>query len=208
MLTTCALRCTAFRRAALELVGERWSLLIVCATPCSRARLATATSAEADSHGQLVRFSWRSVPGGVITEHVHPHQEERFTITAGQAHFTLGGQKRVAGAGETIVVPADVPHSEGNPGPGEIEGIVELRPALHAKEWHEALAGLVADGKTTPGGAPKNPLQLGVTFWHFRHGSRVTSPPVWLQNLMLPRLWALAKAFSIRPYYDRWDSRT
>ena len=138
------------------------------------------------NNGQLVRFKWRSVPGGVITEHIHPHQEERFTIVAGEAHFTLGGERRVARAGETITVPAGVRHSEGNPGPGEIEGIVELRPALHTKEWHEALAGLVADGKTTPRGAPKNPLQLGATFWHFRQESRVTSPPIWTQNLMLP----------------------
>jgi hypothetical protein len=28
------------------------------------------------------------------------------------------------------------------------------------------------------------------------------------QNLMLPPLWALAKAFGIRPYYDHWDSQT
>jgi hypothetical protein len=25
---------------------------------------------------------------------------------------------------------------------------------------------------------------------------------------MLPPLWALAKLFGIRPYYDRWDSST
>ncbi len=167
----------------------------------------TYTAIAADNDGQLVRFSWRSVPGGVITEHIHPRQEERFTIISGEAHFTLGGEHRVAGAGETIIVPAGVPHSEGNPGPGEIEGIVELRPGLRAKEFHEALAGLVADGKTTPRGAPKNPLQLGATFWHFRHESRVTSPPTWMQNLMLPPLSVLAKAFGIRPYYDHWDSR-
>jgi quercetin dioxygenase-like cupin family protein len=167
----------------------------------------TYTAIAADSDGQLVRFNWRSVPGGVITEHIHPHQEERFTIIAGEAHFTLGGEQRVATAGETIVVPAGVPHSEGNPGPGEIEGVVELRPALLTKEFHEALAGLVADGKTTPRGAPKNPLQLGATFWHFRRESRISSPPIVVQNLMLPPLWALAKLFGIRPYYNRWDSR-
>jgi hypothetical protein len=64
-----------------------------------------------------------------------------------------------------------------------------------------------ADGKTTPRGAPKNPLQLGASLWHFRHESRVTSPPIWVQNLMLPPLWALAKLFGVRPYYDRWDGR-
>lgn len=31
----------------------------------------------------VVRFSWRSKPGGEITEHIHPLQEERFNITAG-----------------------------------------------------------------------------------------------------------------------------
>jgi quercetin dioxygenase-like cupin family protein len=165
------------------------------------------TTVAEDSGGELVRFNWRSSPGGVITEHIHPHQEERFTITAGEAHFTLMGEDQVVGAGETIVVPAGVPHSEGNLGTIEIEGVVELRPALQTKEFHEAVAGLAADGRTTPRGAPKNPLQLGATFWHFRHESRVTSPPIWVQNVMLPTLWAISKVFGVHPYNQRWDSR-
>jgi mannose-6-phosphate isomerase-like protein (cupin superfamily) len=161
-----------------------------------------------DSDGTLVRFNWRSMPGGVMTEHVHPHQEERFIVLVGEARFTLDGQECMARAGEIMVVPAGVRHSEGNPGPGEIMAVVELRPAQRTKEFHEAVAGLVADGRTTRRGAPKNPLQLGATFWHFRHESRVTSPPIGIQNVMLLPLWALAKIFRVRPYYDRWDSRT
>jgi quercetin dioxygenase-like cupin family protein len=165
----------------------------------------TYTAIGEDNDGQLVRFNWRSLPSGVIPEHIHPRQEERFTILAGQAHLTLNGDKHFAGPGQTIVVPAGVPHS--NPGPAQIEGIVERRPALQAKEFHEAVAGLAADGNTTPAGAPKNPLQLGATFWHFRHESRVTSTPIWIQNLILPPLWTLAKIFGVPPYYHRWDSR-
>jgi hypothetical protein len=105
------------------------------------------------------------------------------------------------------VVPAGVRHSEGNLGSVEIAGVVELRPALRSKEFHEAVAGLVADGRTTPRGAPKNPLRLGATFWHFRHESRVTSPPIWIQNLMLPTLAMLAKVLGVKPYYESWDSR-
>lgn len=165
------------------------------------------TSVGEDSGGELVRFSWRSTPGGVVTEHVHPRQEERFIVTAGTARFTLDGVEHVARAGETVVVPAGVRHSEGNLGAVDVEGVVELRPALQTKEWHEALAGLVADGGTTPRGAPKNPLQLGATFWHFRRESRVTTPPIWLQNVMLPVLSALARLTRVRPYYERWDSR-
>jgi len=166
------------------------------------------TMVSEDSEGKLVRFLWRSVPGGVITEHIHPHQEETFTIMAGEAHFTINGEEHLARADETIVVPAGARHSEGNLGSSEIKGMVELRPALKTKEFHEAVAGLVADGKTTPRGAPKNPLQLGATFWHFRQESRVTSPPIWVQNIMLPTLWAVAKVVGVRPYYERWNSQT
>jgi mannose-6-phosphate isomerase-like protein (cupin superfamily) len=163
------------------------------------------TFTEADH--DLVRFSWRSLPGGSITEHLHPNQEERFSIIAGEAHFTVNGEQRVVGPGETIVVPAGVRHSESNPGSVAIEGIVELRPALRSKEMHEAFGGLAAEGKTTPRGAPKNPLQLGATVWHFRRENRVSSPPTWVQNLVLPPLSALAKLFGVRPYHQRWDTR-
>ena len=91
------------------------------------------TAVAEDNSGQLVRFNWRSVPGGVITEHIHPHQEERFTITAGEARFTLNGQEQLARAGQTVVVPAGVPHSEGNTGTVDIEGVVELHPAFTPK---------------------------------------------------------------------------
>ncbi|MGO9558904.1 MAG: cupin domain-containing protein [Acidimicrobiales bacterium] len=160
-----------------------------------------------DVDQDVLRLNWHSVPGGAITEHVHPHQQERFIITAGEAHFTVNGEACVVGPGETLDVPAGVRHSESNPGPGEVVGIVELRPALKTKEMFEAFAGLAAEGKTTLRGAPKNLLQLVATVWHFRHESRATSPPVWLQNLILPPLWALAKVCGVRPYHDRWDSR-
>ncbi len=160
-----------------------------------------------DGDEDVVRFRWRSRPGGTITEHAHPHQEERFTIESGEAHFTVNGGEHVVGPGETIVVPAGARHSECNPGSVEIEGMVELRPALHTREMHEAFAGLAAEGKTNARGAPRNPLQLGATVWHFRRESRVTSPPVWVQNLMLPPLSALARVLGLRPYHERWDTR-
>ena len=105
------------------------------------------------------------------------------------------------------MVPIGVRHAESNPGAVQVEGVVELRPALHTKEMLEAFGGFASEGKTTSRGAPKNPLPLGATLWHFRHESRVTSPPPWAQNLVLPPLAALAKVFGVHPYHDRWDSR-
>jgi quercetin dioxygenase-like cupin family protein len=94
------------------------------------------TTTGQESNGEVVRFNWRSIPGGEIPEHFHPHQEERFSITSGEAHFTLDGEERVVGPGATLVVPIGVRHAERNLGPGEIRGVVELRPALHTKEMH------------------------------------------------------------------------
>jgi len=164
------------------------------------------TAIPGDGEEDVLRFNWRSKPGGAITEHIHPYQEERFIIVSGEAHFTLNGEERVVRAGETLVVPVGARHSEANPGAAEIVGVVELRPALYSKEMHEAFAGLATEGKTTPRGAPKNPLQLGATLWHFRRENRVTAPPIWVQNLVLPPLSALAKVFRVRPYRASWDS--
>jgi hypothetical protein len=137
----------------------------------------------------------------------HPHQEEGFTITAGGARFTVAGRQQAVGAGETVVVPAGVPRSEGNAGTVEVDGVVELRPALHSKEWHEALAGRVANGRTTPRGTPQN-LQPGADVWNFPHESPATSPPIWLRTLILRPIWVLAKLAGVHPYYERWDTRT
>ena len=115
----------------------------------------TYTAIAEDSDGQLVRFHWRSAPGGVVPEHIHPRQEERFSIAAGQAHFTLNGQKRVASAGQTIVMPAGVPHSVGNPGPAQIDGVVERRPARQAKEFPRSRRRPGSRGQDYTRGAPR-----------------------------------------------------
>jgi hypothetical protein len=44
--------------------------------------------------------------------------------------------------------------------------------------------------------------QLGAMLWRFRHKGRATSSPIWTENLVIP-LAALAKAFGVRPYYER-----
>jgi hypothetical protein len=53
--------------------------------------------------GEFARFDWRSSPGGIIADPIHPHQEERFTIISGVARFTVNGKPLVA---EDIVLPS------------------------------------------------------------------------------------------------------
>jgi quercetin dioxygenase-like cupin family protein len=160
-----------------------------------------------ESAGACVRFRWASDAGGRIVEHTHPHSAEIFTILDGRATFTLAGTERTLGPGESIVVPARTAHSESNLSGAVVHGIVELRPARLAAELHDALAAISSTMPVTAAGAPRNPLQLGATFWFFRHDLVATSPPGWLQPLLLAPLAALSALARVRGYRDEWSSR-
>ena len=162
---------------------------------------------ERETGGALTRYRWRSVPGGRIVAHLHPHQEEIFIIETGEAHFRVGGEEKIARPGDRLVIPKGVVHEEWNPTATPVTGVVELRPALRARELHEALAGIAAEGKTDSRGAPRDLLQLGTLFWGFREDIRAASPPIALQNLFLPVLDALGRALGYREFYARWESR-
>lgn len=160
-----------------------------------------------ESHGALVRYRWTSDPGGKIVEHTHPSCAEIFTILEGEAELTVGSERITLGPGQTAVVPPGVVHSEANNSSTLVRGIVELQPASHTAELHDALAGISSDLPHTPAGAPKSPLQLGATFWAFRNDIRATSPPIWLQNIFLPILAGAAKIARVPATRPEWSSR-
>ena len=57
-----------------------------------------------------VSFIWVDMPpGGTIRLHKHPY-EEIFIIQEGLATFTVDSVMLEAGAGQVIIVPADMPH--------------------------------------------------------------------------------------------------
>jgi hypothetical protein len=95
----------------------------------------------------------------------------------------------LTGGTEVLLSPTARLLSEGNPGPAEIEGIVELRPALRAKQLEKAFADLVAGGKRPhPAGARRAtrsssapPSGISATKAgspHRRHGRPLGSVPM------------------------------
>lgn len=165
----------------------------------------TVTGLESD--GALVRYRWISEPGGSIVAHTHPRCAEIFTILDGEATFIIADEKLILTAGQTAVVPAGVVHSEANVSGQLVHGIVELTPASRTAELHDALAGISSTMPHTAAGAPRNPLQLGATFWGFRNDIRATTPPRWLQDLMLPVLAGIAKMAGVPSMRPEWSSR-
>ena len=160
-----------------------------------------------ESQGALVRYRWISDEGGSIVAHAHPSSAEVFTILDGESTFTVHNEQIVLSAGQSVVVPPGVVHSQANTSGLCVRGIVELTPASRTDELHDVLAGISTDLPHTRAGAPRNLLQLGATFWAFRRDIRATSPPVWLQNIMLPVLAGAAYMAGVKPTRATWSSR-
>src|SRR5437588_6297288 len=72
----------------------------------------------AQTGGRLLSFDLFLPPGGhVPARHVHPVQEEQFTVVAGRMRFRLGpfGRRTIqAHPGDTVLVPAGTAHWFGN----------------------------------------------------------------------------------------------
>jgi mannose-6-phosphate isomerase-like protein (cupin superfamily) len=89
----------------------------------------------ADTDGELLLFDAFLQPGAhVPASHVHPQQEERFTILSGILRFRVGGQTLVAERGMSLTVPGGTPHWFGNVGESVAQVRVEVRPALRMQE--------------------------------------------------------------------------
>src|SRR5947207_1820189 len=84
----------------------------------------------AETGGELLLFDAFLQPGAhVPASHVHPRQEERFTILSGKLRFRLGHQSLIAERGVSLTVPGGTPHWFGNIGDGVAQVRVEVRPA-------------------------------------------------------------------------------
>lgn len=129
-----------------------------------------------------------SVPG----LHVHPEQEERFEVLAGEMVFKLGFRKLVARAGDVVTVPAGRAHKFSNGGDGTTRARVTVTPALDMAELLETTCELARQGRVMRSGMPK-PLALAQFTRRFQREVRAPFPPAWVQRATLAPLAALAR---------------
>src|SRR2546423_450321 len=77
---------------------------------------------------------WVDPGGGVDIDHVHPHQEERLEVVAGQAVYRVDGDERRMGPGDTAVVPPGVRHAFRNEGDEVAHLRFESEPPMEVEE--------------------------------------------------------------------------
>jgi quercetin dioxygenase-like cupin family protein len=108
--------------------------------------------------------------------HVHPKQESGAEVLSGSLVFEVAGDQRRLAAGETIVVPANIPHRFWNDGGGDAHSIQFFRPALDIASFFETMFALAHQDKLDEKGMP-SPLQLAVMVPEFGDEIRPVSPP-------------------------------
>src|SRR5262245_37276623 len=156
----------------------------------------------ADTNGEAVVVEAFVEPNGAVAAaHVHPAQDERFDVIAGELEFRVGKQTILAKPGDRLLVPAGTPHQFRNVGDETAEFVCEVRPALGFEQLIETMFTLAADGKVNRKGMP-SPLRLAVIAQHHFGDVRLPFPPVWLQRLGLALGASLGRLLGFRPTYE------
>ncbi len=164
----------------------------VIENPISGERIVIRESG-ARTGGELLSFDLYLPPGAhVPATHVHPLQEERFTVVAGRMRFRLGRRTILAGPGQTVVVPAGSAHWFGNAGTQTSHARVEVRPALRMEELFETTEALASSGRLFGTRLPR-PTDLALVMLEFRREIAVPNLPASLVAALLAPLAWLAR---------------
>jgi quercetin dioxygenase-like cupin family protein len=147
----------------------------------------------ADTNGRSFEFEFVAPPGWSVSEHIHPHQQERTQMISGVLSGRVAGEDFRLLQGEIRVVPSGVVHAWRNPSDEEEARFsVEFSPALNMESGFETAWALARDGKATKAGLPKNPLQLVVFANEHKDEVFLTSPPIPVQKALFAILGLLA----------------
>lgn len=155
----------------------------------------------AQNGGRLLSFDLFLPPGAhVPARHVHPIQEEQFTVIAGQMRFRLGRRTILANPGDTVLVPAGAAHWFGNSGAGVAHAFVEARPALRMEEAFEAAATMGTAGRILGIRLPRL-SDLALYLIEFQREMAVPDvPPLLVRTFLAPLAWfGRHRARAVRP---------
>jgi len=144
----------------------------------------------AETGGEYVQAELAVAPGGFVSlAHIHPRQEERFTVKSGALTIIVDGKTSRLGPGESIRIAAGTPHEWRNADPVEMVAIVEFFPALSAEECFESAFGLAQDGKVDPVSGIMEQPWLALLLVTYRDFIAPVDPP---QAILLEQLRPIA----------------
>ncbi len=162
--------------------------------------------------GTRLQIEYWVQPGGAreMVAHFHPRLRESFQVLSGEGSYRLGREILPVAAGQTVELPAGVPHIHPwNTGSEELHFIQTIHspePALEAMERVEtifrSLGAMARDRKVNRQGLPRNPLHAAVMIQGLHPESYLEGLPVGLQTVLVGGLAWLGKLLGYRLSYS------
>jgi quercetin dioxygenase-like cupin family protein len=131
-------------------------------------------------------------------KHLHPAQEEHFEVLAGALRARVGEQDYALHPGDTLDIPAGVPHQMWNGGAEEARVLWQTRPRLRTEQWFTALDALQRQGRVGRDGMP-GPLAFGAMLTEYGDVFRLAAGPEPVVRGALAVLGAAGRARGYRP---------
>ena len=141
---------------------------------------------------------WASPEMSPLAEHVHPRQDETFTVNAGTVEVFRGGVESSYGAGEDVTIEAGTAHTWTNVGDTRLHLTVRFQPGLQTEAFLRDLAALAQRGEVGPDGSPS---VLRVAALYDAYGYELlhlATPPLPLQKVLFGALAPLARRLGYR----------
>lgn len=128
-------------------------------------------------------------------EHVHVGQVEEGFVVSGVLTATVNGERITARAGESVALPADIPHRWWNEG---TEPLIFKGRAVPAGNLDQFLQGIFAIVNASPKNRPSL-FHLAHLLHRWRHAYRMMMMPVWVQRLLFPAVIAVGHVVGAYP---------
>lgn len=118
--------------------------------------------------------------------HMHPHQEDRYTVVAGILDVYVDGKLHRVGAGESLAVPKGTPHTLKNSQGEEVRLINRHTPAMNFQGMMATLHRLVLSGKvkSLPPRDLSSVIYLSLLFMRYKEDVVSVKPPSFVMAAM------------------------
>lgn len=135
--------------------------------------------------------------------HYHPHQDESFTILAGELVVKINGEIKRFTTGNKFEVPRSTAHAMWNESSAPAVVKWKVVPALNTEMFFENTMGLAMDGKTNAKGMP-NILQIALIANRYDNIFRLSKPPFVVQKILFSILTPIAYLAGYKSSYDKY----
>ncbi len=134
-----------------------------------------SVTVRADSPDALEVEATYGPHGSPPPKHLHPTQAEHFDVLEGSLVTRVADTERRLMVGDTLDIPAGVPHQMWNPGDMAARVAWQTTPGGRTLEWFRALDALQREGRVRSNGIP-GPLAMSVLLTEYRDVFRLGGP--------------------------------